>query len=146
MKLKKIYTERLLKFADHLAGIKKHPEAGLIETVTLYAFELENTIRIPYDMRYHYWVFAELPVCFDDWYFEEKYGNSVWEGIDSKEGTVASVIDFFDLSLDELGHLFDIDGFQHTDRFGGVKLTETSNGADIARNILDLIKIKRKNI
>lgn len=139
---KNIFNQRLLKFADHLAGVKNHPEAGLFETVTLVALEVEETIRIPYDVRYHAWVFGELPACFNEWYYEEKYGNAVWEGTDPTEGTVASVIDFFDLSLDEFGHLFDVEGFQLIDRFGGEILSDISDGSVIANNIIQLVNSK----
>ncbi len=140
MKNNSIYMERLEKFAAHISKIENHPEDGLIETVTLVA--LEENIQIPYEVRYHFWVFDELPECFDEWHYSKKFGEALWEESDPEEGTVASVIDFFSLGLDEFSHLFDLDGFQNVDQFGGRKLTEESKGEDIARNIFELIKRK----
>jgi len=143
--MKNLYNERLLKFAEHLLKIKNHRTEGLFMTVNLVA--LEEQIFIPYTVRYHYWMFEELPVCFDkQWFYDEMSGDPVWENINSDEGTVASVIDFFDLSLDEFAHLFDVDGFQHVDRFNGEKLSEISDGAAIAKNIVELVAGRNKNV
>lgn len=138
-----IYTKRLLKFAKHIESITNHPEHGLYGVVNLIA--LEERVRIPYKVKYHEWVFEELPAVFESWYFTEKWGDPMWEGCDPAEGTVASVIDFFSLTLDEFSQLFDVEGFQHLNRFGGRILTLESTGADIAYNIVELVSRKHKD-
>lgn len=134
--MKNIYNQRLLTFANHLAKIKKHPEQGLFETVTLVSLEEHRSIY--YEVKYHYWVFEELPVCFDSWCYSEKYGNPMWEDADTQEGTVASVIDFFNLKLEEFRHLFDING-QDFLSSNGDTLTETSDGSNLSINITEFV-------
>ncbi|MES2592182.1 MAG: hypothetical protein V4608_09880 [Bacteroidota bacterium] len=103
---------------------------------------IHHEVWIQYDVRYQSWIFEELPECFDEWNYSGKYGNPLWDYSDSEEGTVASVIDFFNISLDEFSHLFDIDGFQQTNRFGGFKISDQSDGPDIAKNIIELVKYR----
>ncbi|MFY9309606.1 MAG: hypothetical protein WAQ28_11220 [Bacteroidia bacterium] len=142
--MENIYNQRLLTFASHLEQIKSHPEQGVFGIVKMVALEnkgnIHRELKIHYNVRYHSWPFEELPVCFDEWSYGGKYGNPLWDDSDPAEGTVASVIDFFDLSLDEFSHLFDIDGFQQINRFGGFEISEQSNGLDISRNIMELVK------
>jgi hypothetical protein len=143
--MKSIYNERLAKFGEHISQFTKdnpHYEMGLTNQVELVA--LEERVRIHYKVLYHEWIFEELPVCFDEWYYDEQTGNPLYEGCDPKEGTVAAVIDFFNLSLDEFGHLFDIEGFQLCNRFGGAPLTINSHGIDVAQNISELLKRRKE--
>ncbi len=144
--MKNIYNQRLLEFASHLEQISNHPERGVIGIVKMIATEEKGNIHhevwIQYDVRYQSWIFEELPECFDEWNYSGKYGNPLWDYSDSEEGTVASVIDFFNISLDEFSHLFDIDGFQQTNRFGGFKISDQSDGPDIAKNIIELVKYR----
>ncbi len=140
MKTKKIFTDRLLKFAKHLETIKNHPEHGLYKEAELIALAVKA--RIHYKVVYHPWVFEELPAIFDEWYFAEKYGEPLFEGCTIEEGTVTAVVDFFDLTLDEFNHLFDVEGLQLPERFGGQHLTFESDGPALAHNIYELVKIK----
>lgn len=142
--MKNIYNQRLQRFADHLAKIKNHLEEGLFETVTLVALEEHRSIY--YEVKYHHWVFEELPVCFDEWGYSGKYGNPLWEETDQEKGTVTSVIDFFNLKLEEFTHLFDINGFQNVFSFGGDKLNEMSDGSAIARNIVEIINRRMEEV
>ncbi|HET6992348.1 MAG TPA: hypothetical protein VFJ43_13530, partial [Bacteroidia bacterium] len=57
-----------------------------------------------------------------------------------------AVIDFFGLNQDEFCHCFDIEGFQLCERFGGAKLSLQSQGNDIARNIIDIVKKRREEL
>ena len=148
MNEREIYNLRLLKFADHIAQYTEHdphPEYGLVFNVHVVAIEHgdDMPIHIPYDVKYHYWVFEELPVVFDEWYYDEDTGDTLCTLSDPEQGTVAAVIDFFSLSLDEFGHLFDIERYQLIDRFGGDWLSFESHGDAIARNIVDLVKVRR---
>jgi hypothetical protein len=142
MKTNKIYTDRLLKLAMHLVVITNHPEHGLIEKVSL--VDITHNERLHSEMTYQSWLFEELPAVFEEWYFTLRLGNPMCEGSEEKEGTVAAVIDFFDLSLDELRFLFDIEGYQLAEQFGGEILNFESDGPVYARNILALIKSREK--
>ncbi|MGQ0828921.1 MAG: hypothetical protein ACT4ON_11080 [Bacteroidota bacterium] len=135
--MRNIYNQRLLTFAKHLAVIKQHPEMGLFGTVNLVNLEIKK--RTHYKIKYHEWVFEELPGIFDDWFFTEKYGNPMWEGINEENGTVEAAIDFFGLNLFEFSHLFDVEGLQYLHLFGGEKLSENSNGPVISKNIIQLV-------
>ncbi len=137
METNKKYTERLLKFARRLQTLQKHPEYGLYGIVNLVA--LEEKIHTSYKVKYHEWVFQEL-VCFDEWYLMERNGNPMCKGANEEQGTVAAVVDFFYLTLDEFIHLFDLEGLQNIDSFGGRKLNLESTGKDIAYNIIELVK------
>lgn len=139
--MKNIYNQRLLRFADHLANIKNHPEKGIIETI--FFVELEKSLNITHKVMYNYWVFEELPACFDEWFYEERFGNPTWEDAVDNEGTIPSVIVFFDLTHDEFAHLFDINGANYSSRFGGEKISENSDGPEFAENIITLIKSRK---
>jgi hypothetical protein len=142
MKTNKIYTDRLLKFARHLEAITNHPEHGLIETVNLVG--IAHSERFHSEMTYQSWLMEELPAVFEEWYFTLRHGNPMCEGSEEKEGTVAAVIDFFDLSLDELRFLFDVEGSQLAEQFGGDILNFDSDGPIYARNIYALVKSREK--
>lgn len=141
--MKNIYNERLIKFATHLAVIRKHPEHGLFTTVTLVA--LEKKVRVNYFVKLHTWVLEELPAAFKEWEFHEKTGDPVLIGNKNNQSTITSVIDFFNLTIDEFNHLFDVEGFQRIDRFGGAFLTIDSIGDDIGRNMFELAKRRMTN-
>ena|ERR1700756_1312897 len=140
MKTEKIYIERLIKYANYLINISNHPEKGLIEEVTLVDFA--GGVCIPYQVKYQEWLFEELPIVFEEWGFNGKFGNLLLEGADEEEGTAAAVIDFFNLTPDEFCFLFDIEGFQLVEQFGGDFLNFESDGPAYARNILALVKKK----
>lgn len=134
-----IYNNRLMKFAQHLYTLDSHPERGLYEIVTLVA--IEGHVLIPYDFKYPNYLFDELSHLFDEWELSEKTGEAVLKD-SSERNTIFDICTFFDLSLDELS-IFDLDGCQLIDRFGGKKLSTESPASDIAFNIIELIK-KRK--
>lgn len=138
--MENIYNERLLRFAKHLETITEYPE-GLFENVTIVVLEKGNVIR--YEAKYHYWIFEELPVCFSDWEFDERFGNPVWVECNPEDGPAASVIDFFSLTLPQFSHLFDIESVQDVKRFGGKPLIESSTSLDIAFNIRELVKRRK---
>ena len=139
MKTSNNYNERLLKFAKHLEKITNHPEHDLIGETTLVDFV--GNVRIPYQVKYQSWLFEELPVAFDEWGFG-KFGNPLPEDVDEEENTVAAVIDFFDLSPDEFCFLFDVEGFQLVEQFGGNFLNFESDGPDFARNMYALVETR----
>lgn len=142
MKTNHIYTERLLKLAKHIESIKNHPEHGLLETVKLVDL-ISKKKMTQYEVRFQQWIFEELPIIFDDWYFNDTKGCPIWEGANESGDTVSSVVDFFGLTLPEFIHLFDIDGFQQTELLGGKPLSVESNGYDVANNIYELIERRR---
>jgi len=144
MKTQNIYIERLFKFARHLEATVNHPEHGIIAEVTLVDFA--GCVRIPYQVKYQSWLFEELPEVFDEWGFNGKFGNPLPNGVDEEESTIAMVIDYFNLTPDEFCHLFDVEGFQLPDQFGGSILTFESDGPEFARNIFGLINSKKTDL
>lgn len=140
MKTKNKYKARLLKFAEHLEKITNHSEHGIYDSASL--VELEEKRQVSFLVKYHAWVFDELPALFSDWGFDATYGNPIWDGCHPDEGTVSSVCDFFDLKMEEFIHLFDIDGGQNTTRYGGSILSDESDGPDLAKNMIELVERK----
>lgn len=138
MKTKNKYNERLLKFAKHLEVITNHYEFGLYQSASL--VEVEKKRNTSFKVTYHEWVFGELPVIFSDWYFDKKFGRPLCKGSAPEEGTVAAVIDFFNLRMDEFCHLFDVEGFQSVQKFGGAHINFESDGPALARNIFELVE------
>lgn len=138
-------NERLLKFAQHLEQIKNHPEQGIFDTVEFVELELRKERR--HKILYHAWVFEELPLIFKEWGFNGKFGNPLPDDIQDEEGTVAAVLDFFDLTLFEFCHLFNLEGIQDPQRYGGKHLTFEADGPDLAQNIRDLVaaRISKKS-
>lgn len=142
MKTQNKFNDRLIKFAKHLDTIQNHYEFGLYQTVNL--IELAKKRNLTLMVTYHEWAFAELPAIFDEWYFDANFGRPLFEGCIPEEGSVGAVIDFFNLRMEEFCHLFDLEGFQNVERFGGGFLNFESDGPDIARNIFELVK-RRNN-
>lgn len=89
-------------------------------------------------------MFEELPAVFSEWYYAEKFGQPSCKGCLEEEGTLAAVIDFFNLSLTEVCHLFDLEGFQDVNRYGGNQLNFESDGPELAENIFELVKRHQK--
>jgi hypothetical protein len=143
MKMQKKYNERLIKFAKHLEKITNHHEMGLIDTAEL--IELEENKYTGYKMVYHGWVFDELPLVFDEWYFHHDFGHPLYEGGPIEYGTTGCVADFFGLSRTELMHLFDLQRSQDTDKYGGLILDFDSEGPELCINIFDLVEFRTKN-
>lgn len=144
MKTKNKYDNRLIKFASHLEKIENHPEFGLYETASL--VEVEEKRNTSFKVTFHGWIFGELPGIFKDWNFSEKTGDPLYKGCIPEEGTVAGVIDFFNLRMDEFCHLFDLEGFQNIKRYGGNHLSFESDAKDIAKNIFELIKHRNDDL
>lgn len=144
MKTQKIYIERLFKLAKALEVTVNHPEHGIIGEVTLVDFA--GCVRIPYQVKYQEFIFELLPEVFEEWGFNGKFGNPLPEGEDEEGSTIAAVIDFFNLNPDEFCFLFDVEGFQLIDQYGGGILTFESDGPEFARNIFELIKHKEADL
>lgn len=138
MKTKNKFNERLIKFAKHLEQITNHYEFGLFQSASL--VEVEKKRNTSFMVTYHEWAFGELPVIFNEWYFDEKFGKPVCKGSAPEEGTVGAVIDFFNLRMDEFCHLFDVEGFQNPNKFGGDYINFESDGPAIAKNIFELVE------
>jgi hypothetical protein len=143
METQKIYNQRLLTFADHLAKIDLHPEHGIL--ITAFMVHIVDKARITYEIRYPYCVMQELVVCFpDDWKWHERTTDPVLENSDPREGTVHSLVDYFGMTMEELAHCYDCDGFQDIERFGGEILTTDSGCIEVAKNIRELVKRRLK--
>jgi hypothetical protein len=136
----KIYNERLIKFAKHLAKIKTHPQMGEYNYAILCGIEHEK--QVEFATCYHAWIFDDLPLLFNEWYFNSKLNESFLIGVAEEDGSVAGVFDFFGLSPHEFRHLFDVDGMQEPYYYGGTFLDGDSNGEEISKNIFRFIQCK----
>lgn len=142
MKTKNKYTERLLKFAKHIEQITNHYEFGLYQNANL--VEIKEFPHVTTPLVYHFWVFEELPIVFREWYFHKKTGEPSFKGFDYMGGTLGAVVDYFDLTLKETLHLFDLEGKQDVEVFGGTHLNFESDGPVLAKNIYDLIEYRNE--
>lgn len=137
-------SKRLLNFAKHLSKIKTVPEPIEFEEVIL--CELEVNKRIEYKVKYPSWIFHELPKIFSSWQRDVSGGQPLLKGIEFNEDTYAGIFNFFQLSPGEFMHLFDLNGNQDIEMFGGNKLTEKSDGPAIAKNIYEFVRRKENKI
>jgi len=140
MKTKKKYIDRLTTLANYLAKTKAHFEFGLYETANL--VEIKTIPHVTTPLVFHYWIVEDLPTIFCEWYYHEKFGDPLFKGCSVEEGTMNAVVEFFDLTLEETLHLFDLEGKQNVEKFGGVQLNFESDGPELAKNIFDLIERK----
>src|ERR1700741_5186051 len=118
-----IFNERLLRLANYLGMMQKHSNQGKYGMVHLAA--LEGRVRIHYTMKYPIWAFETITRI---------------ESINQEEGLIPGIIDYYNLTLDEFGHLFDLEGYQLIERFGGTKLTLDSSSLEISRNIREFVR------
>jgi hypothetical protein len=136
-----LHNSRLLLFADHIAGIKNHPEHGLTTTYSI--VELDEGIHIHYDIICHDYIFEELLVFEDSWSYNDEGMPSFIE-ISPEENTLAGVVSFFGLSPEETAFIFDLSGHQSIDLWpGGNILNMKSTGLQIAQNILLVVRKRR---
>lgn len=134
----KIYNQRLVKFAKHLAKQKTHPEMGEYSYAIL--CDLTGEKEVQFGVCFHAWIFNDLPLLFpEQWYFNDHLKEPFLMGLDAEEGSIAGIFDFFGLNPHEFAHLFDLDGSQQPHLFGGNFLIEDSTGEDISNNIFQLI-------
>jgi len=138
-----IQNERLLKFAEHLNSIKKL-HAQLFDEVEL--FEVEDNIRIHFKVRYNYLIIDELPSVFPEFDFSEENSDPMLKDRPPEEGSIPGVISFFELTPEEFCQIFDVDGYQNTNKFGGRFLNVDSQPPDFAFNILQLVKHRFKKL
>lgn len=95
------------------------------------------------EVSIHDWLFYELPKIFPEWYIDEEFDHPVFEGCVADEGTVTSVIDFFDLDMYEFLELFALEGYQRGDKYGIPEPGFLCDYSDFAENILKLVKFRR---
>ncbi|MCE3227934.1 MAG: hypothetical protein K0S32_2485 [Bacteroidetes bacterium] len=140
MKTNKIYNERLLRFADHIKKIKNHPEHGILRTVYVHA--IEGKFRIHVEVKTQYWFFDELVACFPKlWSFSEITGDPIFYRLGKETNTSDGVCSFFGLKgYEAFLHLWDIEGYQKTEKWGGQILTEDSEGEQLANQIEEFVK------
>ena len=142
--MKAIHLRRLQIFATHISKIKNHPEEGLFRTVVIYAFS--GKVKIHLDVKTPHWVFEELVSCVPNlWSFDEKTGDPILDKRGTATNTTECVCDFFGIDDYELfTHFWDCEGYQTVEKWGGKKLTEESGGKDIAFNITEYLKSRKK--
>lgn len=123
---------RLLTLGMHLSNIKNHKESDEFKIITFYP--LQDSYRVELETKCYSWIFDELPSIFSDCPYRP--GDSDME-------IIPGIFDFLSLSDEEFCHLFDLNGHQNTELFGGKKITEESNISDIAQNIIELAKRRK---
>ena len=134
-----IYKERMLAFAKHIKTIEYHPTQGLFRRLIVYL--CTNNIAIPIKVRTPHWLFEELIACFpEEWSFHEITGDPTWDEMDIEANTSECVCDFFGINDYQIYcHLWDINGIQNVERWGGQILTEESNGPVLGQQMMDYI-------
>jgi hypothetical protein len=124
---------RLLAFADKLKKAKERKPH--IEDIF---FEWPYQAKSYYCITHNTSIFFVLGELSNAWYFNEK--TKSWEIKDFKDmGTFRACIEWFGLKPEEYTHLFDVEGNQDIDRFGGKRLNEDSKPADYAYNIIQFV-------
>ncbi|WP_317898919.1 hypothetical protein [Aurantibacillus circumpalustris] len=137
----KIFDQRLIKFAKHLAKIKTHPRMGEYSYAVFCA--IEHGKEIQFATCFHAWIFEDLPLLFNEsWYFNDKLKEPFLIGLDEEEGSIAGVFDFFNLGPHEFAHLFDLEGLQQPYYYGGTFLNENATCEHISKNIFRFIEHK----
>jgi hypothetical protein len=123
--MEKIYSERLLHFADYLAN---RPDPHRRSIVSIEMIEANDGMQCKEHVDILYWIFYELPNVFEDDWFEEVVTGEpiITPPINSGTSTIESVFEYFGLrSILEFKELFAINS----------RLTATSSQKDIAENI-----------
>lgn len=141
----KIFNQRLIKFAKHLAKIKSHPMMGEYHCAILY--EIEKGKEVQFEVCLHAWLFLEMHLLFpEDWYYNDKlerpFLNAI--GLSEDDGFLSGVFDFFNLSPQEFAHLFDINNgaYQQLHLYGGRYLFGEATGEEISKQIFEFIMHK----
>jgi hypothetical protein len=143
--MEKIYFDRLWAFANYLLNFETNPFAGLYRDVIVYAYDIDTRIHL--DVKTPYLIFEELPDCFpEDWAYDPCDGEPYWKKLGDKCNPAECVCDYFGISNYEVFcHLFDTEGHQSVEKYGGLKLNENAAGKEVAYNILEYIKSHAKN-
>ena len=90
----KIFNQRLVRFAKHLAKIKTHPKMGEYNYAVLCAIQHEK--QVEFGTCFHAWIFDDLPLLFPEhWYFNDKLKEPFLIGVAEEDGSVSGVFDFF---------------------------------------------------
>jgi hypothetical protein len=138
----KLYIDRLTKFAETL---KQAPAFHNIEV-------REAWVEGSYDGLEMYFTCFFMPEVFyilidvfpQDWFFDADFCDQpslIWQPDD---GLIHATMHFFDLSVIEFIHLFDVSGKgQKTERWLGKTLSESSKLKDFADNIFEFLKTKK---
>ncbi|MBN8694095.1 MAG: hypothetical protein J0L69_12945 [Bacteroidetes bacterium] len=144
-KWKDIYNERLLLFATHLNKLEVKRKPILIQGFVEWVSKYSRTFSV---IDYNPIFFNILPEIFTEWryYKDEEWIEPEYKLIDHLEslGALRGCINFFGLEPEELVHLFDLGGFQNTERFGGTQLDKNSTPQEVANNIFEFVN-RREN-
>lgn len=123
-----IFNNRLLKFADFIAGL---PEPDEKETRKIKMSFIRGGEKEAVEVNVLFWVFRELPFCFnedDEWYFDS-FSEEPKIGPAESTSTIESVFEFFNLEEGFL-EIFAVNN----------EVNEESVYYDIAQNIVNYVK------
>ena len=136
-----IFSERLMTFAIRLYRIRDNPESNIVE-VWIQWPDKEQMLKPWYEVKYNISFFEELIVCFDEWQWSERFQEPELKG-EKDLGVSVSCLKFFGLTPMEYTHLFDTEGYQYIQKYGGKYLSMDSTPSDVAFNILEFLKSKK---
>jgi hypothetical protein len=131
--MKKIYNNRLRKFADHIAEIKTSENKTLIPVrlVTLHQrANRSQTIYLPA------WIIKELPNIFPHEWLLDEFDDPVLIDYQEDGNWVCMLIDFFNLDQDEFAQVFALKNYRQENSANYL------DGQAIAFNILQLIEAR----
>jgi len=134
--MEKLAKERLLKLAERLSEMKTDIDEEIIEVWIEWP---ENNFSVWYAVKYKPSYFKKLPVWFNEWSFSEHFQEPELIGHQDL-GFAGSCMKFFGIEPKEFSHLFDMDGHQNIEMFGGEYLNKQSSPKIIALNIRALLK------
>lgn len=126
---------RLIKLGTYLGKLKSISESEDFKVITFY--KQQGDYKIEIEAKCYAWIFDELSQLFPDW----PYNAS-----DNDFEAMPAVFDFFSLSDEEFWHMFDLNGHQNVEFFGGKILSEESTVNDISENILAIVRKRKQQI
>lgn len=129
-------NKRLSELASHLDAIENIPPPNILEVWIEWP---ENNLHSWIAVKYNASLFIDMTKWFEGWRLSEHFQEPELNEFENL-GFAGSCLKFFSFSPKEFSHLFDTEGYQNIQEFGGEYLSKFSSPSAIAFNIRELIK------
>jgi hypothetical protein len=133
--MEKISNERLLKLACHLEALETYDIDNNLEIWLQWP---QDNCDVWYAITYNPSYYKQFPEWFKEWQINEEFDEPTLKE-DKNLSFSRCCLKFFSLGPIEFTHLFDMRGYQNTDKYGGKYLHLNSNPSTIANNIKDFV-------